>query len=65
MLSISEMSVFKVYPVVFLSDFDCFIPFTTTLMQLAQEIISAARLVKLFSIVDHIELYCNHRKSCV
>mmetsp|Transcript_26256 Transcript_26256/g.40082 ORF Transcript_26256/g.40082 Transcript_26256/m.40082 type:complete len:318 (+) Transcript_26256:1323-2276(+) len=54
------VGVFEVDSVVLLSYLDGLIPFTTSLMQLAQKVVSSALSVEFLGIIDHVQLDCNH-----
>lgn len=54
MLGQGVMSVFEIDSVVFLGDFNGFLPLSARLMELAQEVVPSALSVKVFSIIDEI-----------
>lgn len=53
-LSILEVCVFEIDPVVFRRNINSFLPLAARLMQFAQEIVPATRLVKFFRVVNHV-----------
>jgi len=50
----SVIGILEVYSVVLLGYLDCFVPFPTGLVQLAEQVVPSTLLIKLFGVIYHV-----------